>query len=319
MGLKMSKAYHKGLKRNILLQEATEDMKEYLLCKTATCRTPVSFTLEHNKKYKDETITVSRYFRLRTNNSPHVESCQYNTAGQIAIIARESEDDVFKAFEEGKHNFRLNVIAEALRYIQENEAPGSDVNKDKKPANPNKKYINSGKLDNYLSTMKKIMMLRAMVENSNDIKSSITLEYRNKKIKWSNFYYEPEHFHKAFSYLNTGQVEHPLCLEGEIKEIVPGNEKFPFYTVKYKFPKPLLVNGIKQIVAVELIIRNFKILEYLQQNNGAMVHIAAYSKFSVRASLYSQDNTSQEVGKRNTVQFLNIKGNLFHISQLALY
>lgn len=115
MGMKMSSAYHPFFKRIVGIDEIQQDesLQKDLYCIDENCRKSLSFVGEFPRKYSDKTITVRAYLRL-AGKEKHIETCQFNTAGQVKVIARSAED-LMTSLENGKYEFRLHVIKDALQ------------------------------------------------------------------------------------------------------------------------------------------------------------------------------------------------------------
>ncbi|MEF2965485.1 hypothetical protein V3851_06525 [Paenibacillus sp. M1] len=318
MGIKMPKAYHKMKDQIVSIDIADKEMNGFLLCQTSKCRVPVIFVDAYKKRYADKTVMVAPYFRLASNDKPHLRECKYNTLGQIEAIAKDSDDNVLRAIEEGHYSFRLNVIDETLRTLNQlaKDESNSDESAPWVSMPPAKVYTNRGKLDSYLSTMQKIMKLRSLTETHDELREIISLQYGKQTIKWSRFYYTSDDFKKCYTYIKRNNVTHPLCLEGIIKEIAPPQEKFKFHVLKLRFPWVEPDNDkIINLIAVELVIQNDKVLSYIQ-SNSSFYNVAVYSKFYVNESkVHIKQN--QEGTKK--MRFLNIKGNLYHPKQIVLF
>jgi hypothetical protein len=317
MGTKMPEAYYTNENKIIKIEYANKAMNGSFKCKTEKCRVPVIFVDAHKKKYADKTVVVNPYFRLESNEKPHHIDCQYNTKGQVEVIARESDDDILKAIGEGKYNFRLNIIDEALKTLNsanKDESENEDTSLTLK--RPSRVYVNQGKLDSYFSTMQRIMELRSLTETHDELREIIVLQYGKQEIKWHQFYYASDDLSKCYTYMNRNDRTHPICIEGELKEIELPNEKFKYYALKLRSPwvEPDK-EGIINLLAVVLIINNNKVLEYIQ-SNSSLRNIAVYSKFRVSESkvYIKQDQTGTK-----KFRYLNIKGNLYHPKQILLF
>ncbi len=143
----MSSAYHPFLNRIVGIDEIQENeaLQTDLYCTDENCRKQLSFVDEFERKYNDKTIKVRAFLRL-AGKEKHIETCQFNTAGQVKVIARSAED-LMTSLENGKYEFRLHVIKNALQK-KKNSAVGSDVlvTTGAKQKNPQKVYENKGKL-----------------------------------------------------------------------------------------------------------------------------------------------------------------------------
>ncbi|WP_339310815.1 hypothetical protein [Paenibacillus sp. FSL M7-0896] len=318
MGTKMSEAYYTEENKVIKINYANKAMNGSLKCKTEKCRVPVIFVDAHKKKYADKTVVVNAYFRLESSEkNSHDIDCKYNTKGQVKVIARESDDSIIKAIEEGKYNFRLNIIDEALRAL--NSSKKDEIENEETSyalKRPSKVYVNKGKLNSYFSTMQRIMELRSLTETNDELRELIELQYDKQKIKWSKFYFESDDLSRCYTYIKRNDVTHPMCIEGALKGIVPPNENFKFHVLKLRSPwvEPD-GSGVINLPTVELIINNNKVLEYIQ-SNASLGNVAVYSKFRINESKIYVKQVQNGMEK---FRYLNIKGNLYHPKQILLY
>lgn len=183
MGVKMKLAYYVNENRIVSTDEVNNNlyMKENLLCKTPYCRVPITFTHGYNKKCGNETTWVRPYFKIKS--TPHVANCPYNTAESVKIIARNSTPDLIEQINEGKYNFRLHITQYAIDSLADRLQTHANTSKDDYSSNYGlgKKFENRGNLETYLTTTKKIVLLRALVENNAVLKNVLTIEYKDKK------------------------------------------------------------------------------------------------------------------------------------------
>jgi hypothetical protein len=317
MGTKMPKAYHEKDKKVVNIDEANSSMNNSLLCETAECRVAVTFVNAHKKKFADKTVVVNPYFRLTSGENNHKTGCKYNIKGQIEVIVRGSDDDILKAIQDNRFNFRLNVIDEALKKL--NNLSKSDINEENELINTNKSskiFVNQGKLDSYLSTMQKIMKLRLLAESNEELREMIILQYGKQEIKWSKFYYDSADLQKCYTYINRNDVTHPICIDGVIKEISAPKGNLKYFVLKLTSPwADPDKNGVINRPVIELIIQNDKVLNYIQ-SDIKLTNIAVYSKFRVSESkvqIYPGGDGTKKM------RYLNIKGDLYHKNQIILY
>jgi hypothetical protein len=306
MGMKMSSAYHPFLKRIIGIDEIQQDeaLQKFLYCIDENCRKSLSFVDEFPRKYSDKTITVRAYLRLSAKEK-HVETCQFNTVGQVKVIARSAED-LMTSLENGKYEFRLHVIKDALQKNKNTTSYSDNVlipAGETKKRNPQKIYENKGKLSSYLASMKKIMQLRTQLEDQDkELRNLVVLKFHNKKeIEWANFFYDTKNFRKAFNYLSTSPG-HPICLHGRIKSINMPTERFPYHSISLYSPyiEQADKDNIKRIPSASIVIYDESLVKDIEQKfeEGAK-NIALCSDVSHSAS-----------EKKENLQYLNLQGKL---------
>ncbi|USK82561.1 hypothetical protein LHV56_12025 [Peribacillus frigoritolerans] len=161
----------------------------------------LTFRRAGKRQLENKVIPVSPYFYLK-NGIEHAENCEYNTFGNIEIVARKAMD--LKDFmEKKKHNqyaIRLQVVKQAMEEPPKEEEDVKTADPKGKGDATNKGYKNSGIMAPYLSRMKDIRILRSKMEKNNDIRKYMKLEYKSKTISWDKFYFGPEH--KSFMELS---------------------------------------------------------------------------------------------------------------------
>jgi hypothetical protein len=189
----------------------------------------------HERQLDTKTVIVEAYFGLKRGES-HAEVCRYNTAGQVRIIARDSDPDVLRSIDQGKHEFRLHILHEAL-----GDAPagGPQERGGALPSNRPKaiRVDRQGRLNSYIKTLHQILTLRALAEDDAELAAVLTLEYHGKKVPWKSFYFETERYVECFDLLErSGYRAHPVCLAGQIAEIQPPTERFNKYSVRLESP-----------------------------------------------------------------------------------
>lgn len=312
MGIKMSEAFFERSKSIVKAKDATEGMRGFLRCRNINCRTEVTWVERHNKHYNTQT----RFFRLMPKRQ-HTDSCGFNTLVQIKNIASNSEQNVLNNLENGRFLFRLSLIYEALKEINDNQqilpAPSYDEN------GKSSTYQSSGNKHANLSTMKKIMELRAKVDEDEELRSTITLDFDRTQIKWSQFYYQPSEYDKCYRYVaKNGQnrkfgvySHHPICIEGKVKSIVDKVQEYSTYYINLRIPNlDPDENGITHFTSVSLATKDKQIIDSIENYkiaNGDYPEIAVYSIVQVR----------QPEQKERTVYY-NIRGQLHYKNQIII-
>lgn len=319
MGMKMSSAYHPFLKRIVGIDEIQQDeaLQKDLYCIDENCRKSLGFVDEFKRKYSDKTIPVRAYLRL-SGKEKHVETCQFNTVGQVKVIARSAED-LMTSLENGKYEFRLHVIKDALQK-NKNTASCSDnvlVSAGETRRNPQKIYENKGKLSSYLASMKKIMQLQTQLEDQDkELRNLVVLKFHNKEIKWANFFYDTENFRKAFNYLSTSPG-HPICLHGRIKSINMPTERFPYHSISFYSPwiEKADKDNIKRIPSTSIAIYDESLVKEIEKKfEEGEKNIAIFSDVSHWASEIKENSKSKE-----KLQYLNLQAKLNRKKQIYMY
>ncbi|CRH64685.1 Uncharacterised protein [Chlamydia trachomatis] len=287
MGVKIGKAIHVETKKMLtnFQADAKEMNRERFLC--PSCGVLLEFRKQGKRRLEERVITVSPYFRL-AKRVLHKNDCEFDTSGRVKSILRKAIDlkDFIEQKEHGKYAIRLQVVKEAL---DEKFDPNDEVPNDMDASE--KEVENEGEISPYLSTMKKIMILRSELEDNKEIKKEIKLNYKSRTISWNKFYFgsEPEEYTVLVDYLNTAS-KHPICIEGVIKDYKkrPGRNG-DFYV--FNLEKPFITEeddqGVKNVPSISFLI--FKDQEYLAEKmikdfNKGKKQIVAFGEPNLRPS-----------------------------------
>jgi hypothetical protein len=315
MGVKMSIAYHEIKQRIVSVDEVSQDssLRNFLYCSNTNCRVPLTFVDSHKRRYGNKDTFVRAYFRV--SGTDHVESCEFNTVGQVRIIARDS-DGLMTSIKNGGYEFRLNIVYESLKSFRENEKTNHYLDEDNNaPRNPKKVYSPGGKLSSYLNTMKRVVKLRTMLENNSDLKDLIRFKFNGKDVKWNNFYYETEKLRECYNYVLNNKIVHPICVEGRIKEIEDPKPNYKYYTIKLYGPwvEKADSDGVLRIPSISFTIYDNSIVDLIKREmEKGKQNIAIYSL--LRAKSYVKE---QEDSKRR--EYLNIYGHINHKNQVYVF
>lgn len=296
----MRKAFSKALNREVSADEVSQnDSLKIRGFNCIDCEIPVIHKKEHNRNKS----FVSAHFARKQE---HIESCKYHAVGQMTILARSSDDDVLSSF--GKENFifRLTMIHDELDGKMEQER--DKISQGTTVLSTNKKYESQGRLSSYLGTMKKIVELRNLLANDKkELTSIVEIDFRGEKIKWKNFYYEPDQYLQAYKYLKKlkYQDRHPICLEGTVNSI-NYIEKTDNYAVNLKWGEKGTNNeGNIQIPSPSIFMTKKELLELSIEIGDTIVTCA---KYTVKASK----------GRETEREFLRMSANLNHKHQMVI-
>lgn len=315
MGLKMSKAFYSIEESCITVDDATErSITEELFCITKECRAALSFVKSYNRQYgENKIILVKGHFKLSKKGAGkgHIKNCKYNTEGRVNIIARDSEG-ILTNLEKNKYVFRLNLITSALKSINNNASSNVNyTNENSNKQQASKHFMSKGKIAPYLSTMKKVMMLRSEIEDNKELRNLIKLRLGEQDIPWKKFYYSSDDYKRCFYYVNQKKIDHPICIEGRIKTINEPSDKYPFYSMSLIKPwvEHTDQDGFKRIPTVSVTIYDISIMNFIKSE---------LEKGNENISLYSfleaKSNKSNGI-----MEYLNIRCKVFHKDQIFLF
>jgi hypothetical protein len=238
-GIKMSSARLISDNSIINISEISNYHRKNLKCRF--CEEPLSFTKKH---IRNETV-VERFFRLYPKGN-HFEDCKYQIKNLIDIIVKTSKDienekNIFDK-DGDKHIFRLNVITETINHLEGGEAEKKEIKG--KLNYETKNYIKSKQtLASYLKSAMGVAKLYALINDSEtkkELKESIFIFNNAKKIKWSDFFFEP----KRHSFLVSKKRFYPIALIVQFKPIEKGNN----FLRCYKTSDILINNEVKIII-----------------------------------------------------------------------
>ena len=216
MGSKIPEArVESGRRVTALTYEASPAGRIY--CSFVDCNSELSFVRRHNRKYQSKTIEIAPCFRLK-QHQVHVVGCKYNIEGQLDLIAKYSESEIFEALGKSKYEFRLHVLLKALRVLDEDRIHEL-ARKWGASFDQNKNYANKGALTNYLRTLRQILELRNYCEEDEQLGSLVVLNYHGRKIKWLDFYYDEKNLSSLVETHGVESIEIPLAISGHIYSV----------------------------------------------------------------------------------------------------
>lgn len=236
MGLKMTQARDAETGRLLSVSDCEGLVpRPPFVCATEGCRAGVQFIDRHERQLATKTVEVAPHFRLNPR-ARHVGSCRYNTAGQMRIIARDSDSRVLENIEQGKYTFRLHILHDALKRTEQGSQPTTA-----KPTAGRRRHTQQierrGRLNSYIRTLGQILTLRAKAHEDAELAGTLSLDYRGKQIPWKHFYFETEDFGDCFRQLErAGGKAHPVCLAGTVERIESPTEQFSKHKIRLLAP-----------------------------------------------------------------------------------
>lgn len=270
MGIKIKKAWNMILKTEILISDATDEMRKLkqFCCNPVNCDAKLTWAERHKKNFNLGT----KFYRLLQNET-HSSICEYNTEGRLISIAKKSNKKILENISSGKYEFRINLIfekeskEESKLYTKEERI--NEVNTTSK----DRKIVSKGQKSPYLSTMIDIMKLRTQVEENKDISSLIKLKFNGNTIPWKNFYFELEEEDFCFNYIKSKgydlkngrkMINHLICTEFILRKdgISKYNDTyFIESTSKYVIPNS---NNESHIHKISLKTKENKVVEKIE-------------------------------------------------------
>lgn len=191
------------------------------------CDASVSFVNGHPREVGEDIVFVEPFFRLAPKSTHH-EGCNYNSIGQLTVIARESDGDVFMAISNNQFELRLLAVKKALDQLIELAKTKKSLTDDKKLISQQKEYIASEeKLGAYINSAKRVLKVRSVCEDHAEIENLLTLVFDGVSVPWSDFYFEDTDYFRCYRQLKSSTTQIPIAVHGTIKSIktVPGKKE----------------------------------------------------------------------------------------------
>ena len=210
-----------GIKMNTELDSAGIEMiaetyskgkgMEPLRC--SHCPVHVTHQSAHTRERDDKPYLVSAYFRLLPGGH-HAEGCKHAISDKVKSIANESTG-LFESIRNGQYRLRLVMIRDALAELSKKASKSSA-----EAASGSSKTFESsrGKLPAYINSAKRVLQLRALCDEDEEIASYLELIFEgNTTVPWSQFYFETERHLDAYRNAVRNTVQHPIALHGTVK------------------------------------------------------------------------------------------------------
>lgn len=177
------------------------------------CPVHVTHQSAHTRERDDKPYLVSAYFRLLPGGH-HAEGCKHAISDKVKSIANESTG-LFESIRNGQYRLRLVMIRDALAELSKKASKSSA-----EAASGSSKTFESsrGKLPAYINSAKRVLQLRALCDEDEEIASYLELIFEgNTTVPWSQFYFETERHLDAYRNAVRNTVQHPIALHGTVK------------------------------------------------------------------------------------------------------
>ena len=189
------------------------ECRELLQCRY--CDAKVVFVNDYQYTRGKRYIDVHRYFRLRKDEQ-HGNQCEYNIERQLEKILSQIADPKLMSKEGDHYVVRLLIQDEAkqeLHISEESDISGKIVAKE-----PN--YINTGNKTAYLTSILKIVRLRELLVDKNELKNKVLLKVRDAngkmvQVKWKDFCFEEDDLPRLYEMIRLNKIRYGVCLVGQ--------------------------------------------------------------------------------------------------------
>ena len=312
MGVKIGKVRDKKTLKEISVADCENGYEGVYICLTTGFSAEMSFVHSYEQRRFEKVIEVSSFFKLKPKEQHSYEECPFNTRGALEIIARDSDPDVLKALESDRYEFSLQVLHQQQNSQKEGER-GARHAKNGQGSPKGKRYIRKGTATSYIRALTQILTLRAKLEGNEELSSILRLDYRGKKIKWNDFYFEEDRYYLAYRVAENTKPPHPVCFHGVISKTVPPTEKFKYPKIKLHSPYVDLDNKITPLPSIELVVAD-DALELSSYSENQEVLVYGVVKTSSREWIPSEQRDS---AKPKKIRFLNMSIWINHVEQIV--
>ncbi|RRD94197.1 hypothetical protein EII17_09575 [Clostridiales bacterium COT073_COT-073] len=305
MGVKMYQAMYENCIIN--LNQYEEKMQGKTCCRY--CGAPISYVKEHIRDIGEYRVLIPAHFRIKSSKTnPHKEHCSYLTINEIKEIYANRSDDELMTKSGGSYILRLHLLT--VDSVKQ-EKNGQSSNPERRQKSPTLKYAKAGNKSAYITTLKKILMLRNKLDSEgiNEIKESLKLQCYNNvekkyyNVPWDKFFfeYDKNSYLKAYEYILT-KIAHPITFCGHLKSIDEPRENFKSYAFRIS---PVKVENNKY-VCVTATFDSVELYEELKIYKGRNILIFGF-------------NANSKVSKnKSNIEFLNINIRIYGKNQVLL-
>lgn len=188
------------------------------------CDATVSHVPSFTKNHYDKPSTVRAFFRLLAHGE-HGPDCRFGVDKQVVELARTSEG-LIESVQKNRYRMRLVAVKEALKAIAKQPKDDDDQ---EKPSTTSKRYAPSpGQLAAYINTAQRVLKLRALCDEDDQIEEHLELVFaKDKVVTWNEFYFEHSRQMAAyFTVLHTA-TQYPIAIQGRVAKITLGIKDDP--------------------------------------------------------------------------------------------
>ncbi|WP_100401526.1 hypothetical protein [Bacillus sp. FJAT-42315] len=293
----IKEAYVKGTNRKIKVEAVEKEGFQEQIFSCVYCGIDLKY-IECTTR-KDGT-PISGHFKIRSHSKPHKEYCVYDVLSELKRIANES-DGALKLINEKTYKFNIGIPLASIKPQNNHTKKSSEsyaTNKVRSKATDNNANIR---------TLRKLMALRAILNDQKELSQMITLECKGVIINWSDFYYERDRYDKCFQ-KHKGNNGYPICIQGtfELKDL---REKYGYSILEFHssfLPK----NNTDEVLrkpTVSYTIYDQKIVDIIKEKQEqGKKEIVVYS--AIRCQ-------SKFVNNKKPLEYLNVYGTIDHRNQ----
>jgi hypothetical protein len=226
MASKMLAALDANNTRITISMAEQDKYQKPLKCEDEFCNATVEFVNGYSRIVGDSIVPVDPFFR-RGKDCKHSESCQYNVYGQIAVIARQSEGDIFAALQHNRFELRLLAVTRDLEQLRELAMKKQGSCSKVASETTEKNYVEAEqRLGAYINSAQRVLKVRNACEEHSEIEDVLHLVFDGARLPWRNFYFEDADYFRCFSQVHKATVQVPIAIKGIVKETTVAKGKF---------------------------------------------------------------------------------------------
>lgn len=208
--------------------QTQEDNKQTipgLFCDGGDCLVPVRFVPRgmRNNPGKEPSDRAAYIGLTAATTSDHKPGCKYDALGQLKlIVADQSDRDFMGALDAGKSELRLLLLHNRLggKTLSGVETPNQPPAGSAQTRQPTTYHLTDKKLDSYLRTTTDILKLRERCEADDVLRANLVLRLGEKKIRWSEFFFEPDRYEEAWGMVRRLDAQcHPFAIVGTVERL----------------------------------------------------------------------------------------------------
>ncbi|MGG6446928.1 hypothetical protein [Pseudobacillus badius] len=293
----IKEAYIKGTLTKVSVEEAERKKLNHLSYSCVRCGVDLKFVGSTTRK---DGTPVSGHFKMKSHLEPHKEHCVYDVLSELKRIANES-DGTLKLLDEKMYKFNIGIPLANIK--PQNNQP----KKSSRPYVANKDQLKATDNSGSIRTLRKLMALRAILNDQKELSQMITLEYKGSIIKWGDFYYARDRYYKCFQ-KHKKSNGYPICIQGtfELKDL---RTKHGYYVLEFNsafLPK----NNNDEVLrkpTVSYTIHDQKIIDIIKERQEqGKKEMVVYSMIRCQSKL---------VNNKKPLEYLNIYGTINHLNQ----
>lgn len=220
-GIKMTHAFdRKGVKW--AADDYSKGMgEEPLNCER--CDATVSHVNSFTRNCYDNPSKVSAFFRLHANEM-HAPNCRFGVDKQIVELASTS-DGLVESIQKNRFRMRLVAVTEELKASA--RRPKEDDDDERTPTTSKSYAPTSNRLSSYINTAQRVLRLRAMCDEDDDIEQHLELVFAGNTVSWNQFYFEHARQMEAHYAVSRSASQYPIAIQGRVSKIKLGVKDDP--------------------------------------------------------------------------------------------